>query len=91
MEEVMVAPPRAHEARIRIVCTSLCQSDINLWKRKDFPGITPRILGHEAIGYVIILYPAGDLRLFFRRRDFPCALTSFGASHYPSRFFVYSI
>ncbi|CAI0382248.1 unnamed protein product [Linum tenue] len=52
MEEVMVAPPRAHEARIRIVCTSLCQSDINLWKRKDFPGITPRILGHEAIGIV---------------------------------------
>ncbi|CAI0405072.1 unnamed protein product [Linum tenue] len=50
MEEVMVAPPRAHEARIRIVCTSLCQSDINLWKRKDFPGIMPRILDHEAIG-----------------------------------------
>ncbi|CAN0847740.1 Alcohol dehydrogenase-like 7 [Linum grandiflorum] len=50
MEEIMVAPPRAYEARIRIVCTSLCQSDITFWKLKDFPGVTPRILGHEAIG-----------------------------------------
>ncbi|CAN0847737.1 Alcohol dehydrogenase-like 7 [Linum grandiflorum] len=52
MEEIMVAPPRAYEARIRIVCTSLCQSDITFWKLKDFPGVTPRILGHEAIGVV---------------------------------------
>ncbi|CAI0434990.1 unnamed protein product [Linum tenue] len=52
MEEVTVAPPQAHEARIRIVCTSLCQSDVTFWKLKDFPGITPRILGHEAIGIV---------------------------------------
>ncbi|CAI0422121.1 unnamed protein product [Linum tenue] len=50
MEEVMVAPQQAHEARIRIVCTSLCQSDITFWKMKDFLEIMPRILGHEAFG-----------------------------------------
>ncbi|XP_065848229.1 alcohol dehydrogenase-like 7 [Euphorbia lathyris] len=52
MEEIMVAPPNRHEARIRIICTSLCQSDITFWKLKVFPGVFPRILGHEAIGAV---------------------------------------
>ncbi|XP_022946558.1 alcohol dehydrogenase-like 7 [Cucurbita moschata] len=52
MEEIMVAPPMAHEVRIRIICTSLCYSDITVWKMKDPPGIVPRILGHEAIGVV---------------------------------------
>ncbi|XP_050215138.1 alcohol dehydrogenase-like 7 [Mercurialis annua] len=52
IEEIVVAPPNRHEARIQIICTSLCQSDITFWKLKDFPGIVPRILGHEAIGVV---------------------------------------
>lgn len=34
MEEVMVAPPFAGEVRIRIICTSLCYSDITFWKLK---------------------------------------------------------
>ncbi|XP_059460551.1 alcohol dehydrogenase-like 7 [Corylus avellana] len=52
IEEIMVAPPMAREVRIRVICTSLCQSDITFWKLKDFPAIFPRILGHEAIGVV---------------------------------------
>ncbi|KAJ9165892.1 hypothetical protein P3X46_020708 [Hevea brasiliensis] len=52
LEEIVVAPPYRHEARIRIICTSLCQSDITFWKLKDFPAVFPRILGHEAIGVV---------------------------------------
>ncbi|XP_062165329.1 alcohol dehydrogenase-like 7 [Alnus glutinosa] len=52
IEEIMVAPPMDREVRIRIICTSLCQSDITFWKMKDFPAIFPRILGHEAIGVV---------------------------------------
>ncbi|GAV67415.1 ADH_zinc_N domain-containing protein/ADH_N domain-containing protein [Cephalotus follicularis] len=52
IEEITVAPPNPHEVRIRIICTSLCQSDVTLWKLKDFPAIFPRILGHEAIGVV---------------------------------------
>ncbi|XP_062097819.1 alcohol dehydrogenase-like 7 isoform X2 [Humulus lupulus] len=52
IEEVFVAPPMPGEARIRIICSSLCQSDVTFWKMKGFPGICPRILGHEAVGVV---------------------------------------
>ncbi|CAK9187914.1 unnamed protein product [Ilex paraguariensis] len=52
IEEVIVAPPKAFEVRIRIICTSLCHSDITFWKMKDPPAYFPRILGHEAIGVV---------------------------------------
>ncbi|KDP36844.1 hypothetical protein JCGZ_08135 [Jatropha curcas] len=52
IEEILVAPPNRHEVRIRIICTSLCHSDIIFWKLKDFPAVFPRILGHEAIGVV---------------------------------------
>lgn len=52
IEEVMVAPPSPREVRIRIVCTSLCQSDITFWKLEVPPSIFPRILGHEAVGVV---------------------------------------
>ncbi|XAR61572.1 Alcohol dehydrogenase [Bertholletia excelsa] len=52
IEEVIIAPPKPHEVRIRIICTSLCHSDITFWKLKDPPGYFPRILGHEAVGVV---------------------------------------
>ncbi|CAM8912532.1 unnamed protein product [Rhodiola kirilowii] len=52
IEEIYVAPPREYEARIRIICTSLCYSDITFWKLKDPPAIFPRVFGHEAIGVV---------------------------------------
>ncbi|CAO2817570.1 unnamed protein product [Amaranthus hypochondriacus] len=52
IEEVQVAAPKANEVRIKIVCTSLCHSDIILWSLKDPPGYFPRILGHEAVGIV---------------------------------------
>lgn len=34
IEEIIVAPPMPHEARIRIICTSLCYSDITFWRMK---------------------------------------------------------
>ncbi|XP_074286147.1 alcohol dehydrogenase-like 7 [Silene latifolia] len=52
IEEVVVAPPKAHEVRVKIICTSLCHTDITLWKLKEPPGYFPRILGHEAAGIV---------------------------------------
>uniref|UniRef100_A0ACD5WQ25 Uncharacterized protein n=1 Tax=Avena sativa TaxID=4498 RepID=A0ACD5WQ25_AVESA len=52
MEEVEVAPPRAHEVRIRILCTSLCHTDVTFWRMKDLPARYPSILGHEAAGVV---------------------------------------
>ncbi|XP_023765777.1 alcohol dehydrogenase-like 7 isoform X1 [Lactuca sativa] len=32
IEEVIVAAPKPREVRIKIICTSLCHSDINYWK-----------------------------------------------------------
>ncbi|CAN6296202.1 unnamed protein product [Urochloa humidicola] len=52
IEEIVVDPPKAYEVRIRIICTSLCHSDVTFWQMKDFPGIFPRIFGHEAFGVV---------------------------------------
>ncbi|XP_039146447.1 alcohol dehydrogenase-like 1 isoform X2 [Dioscorea cayenensis subsp. rotundata] len=53
IEEVEVAPPQAWEVRIKIVCTSLCHSDVTFWRMKNSPpAIYPRIFGHEAFGVV---------------------------------------
>lgn len=34
IEEIEVDPPRSKEVRIKIICTSLCHSDITMWKLK---------------------------------------------------------
>ncbi|XP_077214088.1 alcohol dehydrogenase-like 1 [Tasmannia lanceolata] len=52
IEEVEVAPPKGWEVRIKIVCTSLCHSDITFWKMDGPLGFFPRIFGHEAVGVV---------------------------------------
>ncbi|KAK4775516.1 hypothetical protein SAY87_023477 [Trapa incisa] len=49
MEEVEVAPPQPHEIRIKVICTSLCGSDLSAWESQT---IFPRIFGHEASGVV---------------------------------------
>ncbi|PAN51150.1 hypothetical protein PAHAL_9G574100 [Panicum hallii] len=51
VEEIIVDPPKAYEIRIKIVCTSLCHSDITFWRAKVATAF-PRILGHEAYGVV---------------------------------------
>ncbi|CAL4937988.1 unnamed protein product [Urochloa decumbens] len=51
IEEIVVDPPRAYEIRIKIICTSLCHTDITFWEAKVAP-VFPRILGHEAYGVV---------------------------------------
>ncbi|KAL5993372.1 hypothetical protein ACLOJK_014296 [Asimina triloba] len=56
LEEVQVDPPKAMEIRIKVVCTSLCRSDINQWESKAHEKahvpLFPRIFGHEASGTV---------------------------------------
>uniref|UniRef100_A0A2C9U166 Alcohol dehydrogenase-like N-terminal domain-containing protein n=1 Tax=Manihot esculenta TaxID=3983 RepID=A0A2C9U166_MANES len=53
IEEIEVDPPKTWEVRIKILCTSLCHSDVTLWKRKLGPvSAFPRIFGHEAAGVV---------------------------------------
>ncbi|GAA0144294.1 dehydrogenase [Lithospermum erythrorhizon] len=49
MEEVEVSPPQPMEIRIKVVCTSLCRSDVTAWQSQ---AIFPRIFGHEASGIV---------------------------------------
>ncbi|CAN6290396.1 unnamed protein product [Urochloa humidicola] len=51
IEEIVVDPPKAYEIRIKIICTSLCHTDISFWQAKVAP-VFPRILGHEAYGVV---------------------------------------
>ncbi|KAL0923490.1 hypothetical protein M5K25_007549 [Dendrobium thyrsiflorum] len=52
LEEVEVDPPKAMEIRIKVVCSSLCRSDVTQWESKAQPSLFPRIFGHEASGVV---------------------------------------
>ncbi|XP_057784615.1 alcohol dehydrogenase-like 7 [Salvia miltiorrhiza] len=52
IEDVIVEPPKSHEVRIKIICTSLCHSDVTFLNLNDPPACFPRILGHEAVGVV---------------------------------------
>lgn len=52
MEEVEVDPPNSMEIRLKVVCTSLCRSDITQWESKAPTPLFPRIFGHEASGIV---------------------------------------
>jgi S-(hydroxymethyl)glutathione dehydrogenase/alcohol dehydrogenase len=36
IEDIVVDPPKAHEIRIRIICTSLCHTDVTFWKAKVY-------------------------------------------------------
>ncbi|KAL7127735.1 hypothetical protein ABFS83_14G271200 [Erythranthe nasuta] len=51
LEEIQVLPPEPGEVRIKILCTSLCHTDVTWWKLKAGPiDFFPRIFGHEAAG-----------------------------------------
>ncbi|XP_043717350.1 alcohol dehydrogenase-like 6 [Telopea speciosissima] len=52
LEDVELDPPHPMEIRIKVVCTSLCRSDITQWESKAQAPLFPRIFGHEASGIV---------------------------------------
>lgn len=53
IEDIEVAPPKEWEVRIKILCTSLCHTDLTFWKMESGPFTAyPRIFGHEAVGIV---------------------------------------
>ncbi|KAF6762794.1 class III ADH enzyme [Ephemerocybe angulata] len=52
LEDVEVAPPQAHEVRIRILWTGICHTDEYTRSGKDPEGLFPVILGHEGGGVV---------------------------------------
>ncbi|KAI8966940.1 glutathione-dependent formaldehyde dehydrogenase [Mycotypha africana] len=52
IEEVEVAPPKAHEVRIKILYTGVCHTDAYTLSGADSEGVFPVILGHEGGGIV---------------------------------------
>ncbi|XP_061100783.1 alcohol dehydrogenase class-3-like [Conger conger] len=61
LEEVEVAPPKAHEVRIKIEATSVCHSDLQVLRETPLPQggmhTFPILLGHEAAGIVESIGP----------------------------------
>ena len=41
IEDIEVDPPKAWEIRIKILCTSLCHTDITFWKMKAVSSSPP--------------------------------------------------
>ncbi|XP_005188133.1 alcohol dehydrogenase class-3 [Musca domestica] len=52
IEEIEVAPPKAHEVRIKITATGVCHTDAYTLGGFDPEGIFPVVLGHEGAGIV---------------------------------------
>ncbi|CAK9437610.1 uncharacterized protein LODBEIA_P19880 [Lodderomyces beijingensis] len=52
IETIEVAPPKAHEVRIKIIDTGVCHTDAYTLSGLDPEGAFPVILGHEGAGIV---------------------------------------
>lgn len=52
IEEIEVAPPKAHEVRVKILYTGVCHTDAYTLSGNDPEGAFPVILGHEGAGIV---------------------------------------
>ncbi|GMG46752.1 unnamed protein product [Ambrosiozyma monospora] len=52
IETVEVAPPRAHEVRVKVVYTGVCHTDAYTLSGADAEGVFPVIFGHEGAGIV---------------------------------------
>lgn len=52
IEEIEVAPPKAHEVRIKVAATGICHTDAFTLTGCDPEGIFPSVLGHEGSGVV---------------------------------------
>ena len=51
-EEIVVAPPKAGEVRVKVLCNALCHTDIYTLSGADPEELFPSILGHEATAVV---------------------------------------
>ncbi|XP_066430095.1 alcohol dehydrogenase 1-like, partial [Eleutherodactylus coqui] len=52
IEEIEVAPPKAHEVRIKIIATGICRTDDHIIEGLMHDSKYPLILGHEGAGIV---------------------------------------
>jgi len=65
-EEIIVAPPKAGEVRVKVICNALCHTDVYTLSGADPEGLFPSILGHEAgavvesVGEGVTSVKAGD-------------------------------
>ncbi|XP_039065566.1 8-hydroxygeraniol oxidoreductase-like [Hibiscus syriacus] len=51
VEEIQVEPPKSSEVRVKMLCASVCHSDILC--TNGFPApVFPRLMGHEGVGVV---------------------------------------
>ncbi|KAJ2082668.1 NAD/NADP dependent alcohol dehydrogenase [Coemansia sp. RSA 988] len=66
IEEIEVAPPKAGEARLKVVATGICHTDAYTLSGKDAEGRFPCIFGHEggciveSVGEGVTSVKAGD-------------------------------
>ncbi|XP_039065565.1 8-hydroxygeraniol oxidoreductase-like isoform X2 [Hibiscus syriacus] len=51
VEDIQVEPPKSYEVRVKMLCASVCHTDILSAKGLPTP-IFPRVLGHEGVGVV---------------------------------------
>jgi Zn-dependent alcohol dehydrogenase len=65
--EILVAPPKAGEVRVRVIANALCHTDVYTLTGQDPEGAFPTILGHEAtaviesVGEGVTDYKVGEL------------------------------
>lgn len=52
IESIVVAPPRAHEVRVKILFNAVCHTDAYTLSGQDPEGLFPVVLGHEGAGIV---------------------------------------
>jgi Zn-dependent alcohol dehydrogenase len=65
--EILVAPPKRKEVRVKVIANALCHTDVYTLDGCDPEGKFPCILGHEAtaivesVGEGVTEYQPGDL------------------------------
>ncbi|XP_018318509.1 alcohol dehydrogenase class-3 [Agrilus planipennis] len=52
IEQIEVAPPKAHEVRLKLLYTAVCHTDAYTLSGQDPEGVFPVVLGHEGGGIV---------------------------------------
>ena len=52
LTDIVVAPPKAGEVRLKVVANAICHTDLYTLEGSDPEGLFPCILGHEAGGIV---------------------------------------
>ncbi|KAG6407711.1 hypothetical protein SASPL_130708 [Salvia splendens] len=80
VEDIRVDPPHKMELRIRVLFTSICQTDLTYWRSQDEAHrIFPRIFGHEASGEWFFDFEELNGGLVYMGNDSPCKTTGIGS------------